>query len=211
MKNQFLFTIMTKMILFITIFLMIQSCNKDGNDKINNELSQDIQNLVSPDILAAIEDLGIIINRGTNPPIIENSYFCSPFVLKITSDPNDSFNPGYRFADYKVRFHNQDNQKLKLSLDYKNGPENGSGIGSFISGENNKFSIFSSLTSQHTNGSEASFILVISGTLDNGGVKDFYLANFMLNDYGDPTDVWMEEGQGRIIYDSDGFSEETTF
>lgn len=33
----------------------------------------------------------------------------------------------------------------------------------------------------------------------------------MLEDYGDATNTWMEEGVGRIIYDADFISEQEPF
>ena len=49
---------------------------------------------------------------------------------------------------------------------------------------------------------------VISGTLASDGIKKLYFANFMLDNNGNPNGYWIQDGEGRVIIDSDAFSEE---
>jgi len=81
------------------------------------------------------------INKGTKPPDVRNIYTASPFILKATNVPN-AIAIGKVFADYKVRFFDQDNDKPTIKLDYVNGPESGTGIGGFVSGNGSDFSLF---------------------------------------------------------------------
>ena len=147
--------------------------------------------------------MGMPINGGETPPNIENAYIGSPFVLKASNISTDEI--GHTYSDYYVKFYNQNNSKLTIEMNYKNGPETGTGIGSYIVGEGNKFSVFVEVTAE-ANGSKAKLIHVISGELTEEGINNLYFANFMLDNNGNETGYWIENGQGRVIYDSDGFS-----
>lgn len=194
--------------LILLLFALFSSCEQEEEmtprlDE--NGLTRDITDLVPQYILDEMERLGMPINSGGNPPNIEDTYFATPFILENSNRPGE--NPGLRFADYKVTFSGQDNSALTIMVDYQNGPESGTGLGSFIVGNDCKFSVFVELNSIHSGGSNAKSIQVISGNLVNNGIEDFYVANFMVDDFGDPQNVWIENGEGRIIADQDRFSE----
>jgi len=121
-----------------TFSIVFTSCKKDGETL---DLSKDIQNIVPDSTLNKIIALGMPINKGTKPPDVRNIFKASPFILKATNVPND-FAIGKVFADYNVRFFDQDNDKLTIKLDYVNGPESGTGIGGFVSGNGSDFSLF---------------------------------------------------------------------
>ena len=166
-------------------------------------LSKDIKNIVPESTLTKITDLGMPIHKGEKPTTLTNYYKASPFILKSSNIPAD--NIGRSFADYNFRLYDQDNANLSIKLDYLNGPESGTGLGGFISGSGNDFSVFVKVHSK-SSGTEADLIHIISGTITTNGIKDLYFANFMLNNNGNPGSVWIENEQGRIIYDSDGMS-----
>jgi hypothetical protein len=85
-----------------------------------------------------------------------------------------------------------------------NGPESGTGLGGFISGDGNSFSVFVKVHAFSSN-YPADVIHVLSGKISNGGISNLYFANFMLNNFGNTT-YWMGNGKGRVLYDSDNFS-----
>jgi hypothetical protein len=183
-----------------TYSFLITSCKKD--EKL--VLSKEIQNIVPDSTLNKIISLGMPVNKGTNPPELINIFKVSPFTLKATNVKND-FAIGYKFADYKFRLYDQDNEKLTIKLDYVNGPETGTGFGGFMSGNGNDFSVFVKVHSLNGN-NQAEILQIISGTITADGIKNFYLSNFMLDNYGNPNHVWIDEETGRVIYDSDGVS-----
>ena len=168
------------------------------------ELSKEIKNIVPDSTLTKITDLGMPVNKGKKPTNLESIYKVYPLTLKASNIPND-YSTGYVFADYKFRLYDQDNENLTIKLDYVSGSETGTGLGGFISGDGNDFSVFVNVHSV-SQGQQADVLHIISGTITEDGIKDFYFSNFMLNDYGDPSDVWMENEQGRVFYDSDGIS-----
>jgi hypothetical protein len=204
------FTIRFFSIVFALSVVFI-GCKKDKKDEKNkvqdNGLTAEINNLVPESILNVMVSLGMPVNGGGTPPNIAASYLASPFVLKESNIPNDF--PGFVFANYRVTFYDQNSDNLSIKMNYLNGPESGTGLGGYIVGTNNSFTVFAEVNSTYS-GYEARLVQVISGTLTPTGIEDFYYANFMLDNFGNPGGVWIGNGEGRVIYDSDGFSEKVT-
>ncbi len=196
-------------LIFVVVSMFSVGCEEENKDsKVEaNGLTKKINDFVSEEILGNMKKMGMHINTGDTPPSINGSYLVSPFILLKSNRPSD--NEGKKFSDYKVKFYNQDNENLEVAIDYVNGPEKGNGIGAFIVGNNNKFTVFVEMTS-HSKGATAKLVQVLSGEIADNGIKNFYYSNFMIDNNGN-TDVWMKNGEGRVIYDSDGFSPKTSF
>jgi hypothetical protein len=192
---------------FLLVFLSfgIISCEEDEENQNDEELSQDIQNLIPDSTFNTMIDLGMDINYGKNPPDLERAFIATPFVLDSSNIESDY--PGMQFSDYKFKFYNQDNENLTIEVDYVNGPESGTGIGGFISGNDKNFTVFAEIKS-YAYEDTVDMVHVISGKIVSDGIENLEFANFMLNNYGNSAGYWIENGQGRIIYDEDGFSEE---
>ena len=78
----------------------------------------------------------------------------------------------------------------------------------FTVGNNNKFTIFVDIQNvKEGTTSKADLVYVISGEYSAEGISNLYYANFMLNDYGDVNNIYIGNGQGRVIHDADGLSE----
>jgi hypothetical protein len=192
--------------LILSSILMLSSCKKEDNTPEVNEdgLTRDVTDLVPKEILDEMEDLGLPIYGGIDPPNIEGRFVASPFILLASNRQSDI--PGYQFQDYYVTFKEQNDRELTIMMDYENGSEMGNGLGSFIVGDGNRFSVFVEVISEN-NGETASVVNVISGELSETGINDLYFANFMLDNRGNPSGYWIEEGEGRVAFDSDGVSE----
>jgi hypothetical protein len=204
---------------FIVLILSLSLCNgclldehKDVVPECEiqaNGLSRAINDLVPDKVLQQMITLGMLINGGGSPPIIETStYKLSPAILLSSNIPKDPI--GGQFDDVIVTFSQQNLKKLNITVDYINGNGTGKGIGSFVAGEGNKFSIFSQVDSENVTqapGIKAKTVFVFSGTLTPTGIQDFHTALFMVDDAGDPAGIWIEIGQGRVSKDGDGFSE----
>ena len=198
--------LLTGCIALAAFSLFFASCKKDETTKKDEKpaLSKDIQNIVPDSTLNKIIALGMPINKGTKPTSLTNIYLATPFLLKASNVPQD-YAIGYKFTDYRVRLYDQDNDKLTIKLDYKSGPESGKGIGGFLSGNGNDFSLFVKVLSFNS-GDSAQNIQIISGTITPEGIKNFHFANFMIDNYGNPHGKWIGNETGRIIYDSDSIS-----
>lgn len=183
--------------------LFIFSCKKNSDD--NPDTPRKIQDLIPDSILNKMKTLGMPIYNGSTPPDIQRIYLVTPFGLAATNIPNDR-TIGSLFADYSVKFYSQDNGKLSVKVDYKNGPESGTGLGSIISGSDSMFTVAAKITGLHNNSDSASLVQVISGTLTSGAIHNIRVAFFMLNNYGNASGYWIQSGQGRILNDVDGNS-----
>lgn len=189
---------------FLTL-LVLASCSKDEHECDSRGLTSEITDLVPEAILDTLDKYGFDIHGGMNPPDVSGSFVASPFVLEASNVPGDPI--GQSLLDYFVTFDNVDLDDLELSLTYENGPETGSGIGSYLVGEGNKFSVFLKVDVTHTSGNHAEAITVISGAMSNDGIKDFRAAVFLIEDFNDPGNYFIEIGQGRILRDGDGLAE----
>ena len=202
--------------LYYTLLLLLlvsPGCQEDDDGQADVDadgLTPGIRNLIPPEILEKMEALGMPIYGGQNPPLLEGTYTVSPFVIEASSHPNDFI--GQRLSDYTVTFREQDNENLTIVVDYVNGPEAGAGVGGFIVGEGCNFTVVADIDSVRLRGGVAQASYVLSGTLLDdeaalgGGIFKFRLANLMIDDNGDPNNVFIEEGEGRVVVDKDGYS-----
>ncbi|MCU0445534.1 MAG: hypothetical protein MUE85_11515 [Microscillaceae bacterium] len=197
-------------LLFLGLAFQFQSCKKDDEEVDPDGLIQAINDIVPDTTLNQMIALGMPINRGTTPPSLDKIYKASPFVLVKSNIPNDR-PVGSLFADYKFKFYDYDASKFSVKIDAREGNiSTSTGIGSFVSGEGNKFTIFAKIFSSSTNGNKSDLLVVMSGEKTTTGIKDFYYSLYMLNDYGDPNNDLIEKGQMRVIKDSDGNSPEVS-
>ncbi len=190
------------------LLIFLFSCSEDNNPTSlveDNGLTREINEMVPDSILEAIDTLGMPIYRGGNPPSVEGSYLCTPFKLINSNRSGDYI--GQIYADYYVKLYDQNNKDLTISMDYENGPEQGTGIGGFIVGDNGNFSVFSRLTVV-VYGDTAYILNLISGTLHNDGIKDFHLALVMLDNQGNPNGYYINNGDARIFKDDDNMADE---
>jgi hypothetical protein len=170
-------------------------------------LTEDVQNLIPPDILAAIEDLGITINEGKNPPNIEGTYYVSS--LEIVRSTAGSIAEQW---DKYVTFSGQDNTALTINADYTMQTNNSSfpftskGPGSYLVGEGNKFTVVVDGTREQ-GGYTAKTVEIFSGEISETGIINYHWAVMMIENNGNPLGVWIQNSTGYAKKDSDGFSE----
>ncbi len=187
--------------------LVFSSCLKDGTETFvlpASEKGHEINEIVPPDILVVIENLGMPVYTGGNPPFVEGTFLVSPYVLDTSNIAND-FEVGHEFSDLYLTFSKQNNDDLSITLDYVQGGSTGSGLGGFIIGNNGFFSVFSEMIVVD-DGHSFEMARLISGELTNAGIRNYYNAIFMIDDHGDPNGTLIENGKGRLLYDKDGMS-----
>ena len=181
-----------------------------GNQLIANGLTADINNLVPQSIIDEMKRLGMPINTGVTPPTLNGVYNVAPFILVNSNIVND-YAIGTLFQDMHIQFSQQDNSRLTLRVDYVNlwagiVYSSGYGVASFIVGSGKTFTVFVKVLDTRTSGETADLVYVLSGSVEANSISNFYFANFMLDNHG-YTSVYMKNGEGRVIYDSDGVSE----
>lgn len=196
-----------KLLCYALILCFTFSSCSDDEDSGTSEFDgsiESVEDFFNPEVIDAFQELGFTINTGNNPPqILEGSYLASPFVLQESSVTGD--NIGSTFSNYIFEFSNQNNGTLTIDFVGSASIQEDIGYGSFISGSNDSFSVFLKITSTYQ-GATAEFAYAMSGKVTEGGIMDYEFINLMLDDNGDPQDVWIENNTGRLLIDSDGFS-----
>ena len=174
---------------------------------IEERITDDIYNIIPKDIIDEMESLGQPINGGNTPPAINGTYKISPVVLKA-SNFNDGFPIGHVFADTYLTLSEQNNGNLTVKLKKAHGTEESEGVGAYIIGQNEDFTVFVEFNTTDLNtGIKTKTVEIYSGTMTSSGIKNCFYSLVMTNDGGDPYNTYIDIGQGRLIWDSDGFSE----
>ncbi|MDR2764026.1 MAG: hypothetical protein LBB90_03240 [Tannerella sp.] len=168
-------------------------------------ITEEINKIVPKEIQDGMQDLGLPVYGGGTPPSIAGTYKIAPLVLK-KSNFWDSYSAGHRFNDMYITFSEQNNSDLTVKVVTNQENVTGEGTGAYIVGEGDKFTVFVEVTSYKNGKFRAKTAEIYSGILTSTGIKNLYYALVMLDDSGDPGEV-IEVGQGRLFYDSDGFSE----
>ncbi|MEX0289241.1 MAG: hypothetical protein AB3N14_09010 [Flavobacteriaceae bacterium] len=166
---------------------------------------EEVKDYYTVEFVDAMEDIGFEINLGNNPPNLEGSYLISPFILEVSTIEADSTAIGGQFQDYLATFSNQDNDNLTIDLSGVQADQTDDGEGSFITGANGKFTVYTKTTSSAGN-SEAQTAVSISGTLSPNGILNLQFFGAMLDDHGDPENIFIENNTGRLLVDGDDFS-----
>lgn len=196
------------LLLPMALLFLFTGCDSEEDVSPSDGLSEDIKELVPEDVLKEMEEVGINIHRGDNPPSFEGTYRASPFVLENSNIPEDQNHLGHVFGDMVITFSNQNNASLTARLEFEQGSADAEGVGGYISGDADSFTFFGETDAVQGNGVVTRFVNVISATKTSDGLRNFQFGFFMLDDGGDPDDNIIEVGQGRKIVDGDGFSPE---
>jgi hypothetical protein len=195
----------------LAILLGTSSCKK--KDVAPDGLSQDIRNFVPDSTLNQLKAMGFSLYEGRNPPDLEGIYLATPRTLYSTSVPDDSYAPGTRFADQKLKVYGQDNQTLQASLDFKEfGIQGGQllgqslGAGAFLAGTDASFTLFIKsegylLFNDNLDTARYTLLDVYSGKRTSNGIQEFNNALLMLDDHGDPYDQLIPVNTGRLFKD----------
>ena len=161
---------------------------------------------VTAEMEEAIQKLNIPINRGIDPPAIEG-YYRMEAIFKATTNSAENSYLGRRWdTDLKLNFYDQKDLQVSLHgyevyADTDVLSVERSGVGTFITGENDKFSIF--MEESGVSGVYTSITLtVISGEVVRSGnqitgIKNILYA-FIMKDTGGRPDV-IAVGQGRVF------------
>jgi hypothetical protein len=175
----------------------------DDDDDDDNEIPDEVDDFLDDEDIEALEEAGLIIYPGDDPPDIEGSYYLDS--IEIAYDDLDLV---LNIADYTYTFYGQTN-KGKISMDYE-APEvndQATGVGAFISGRGDCFSIFIGVEGD-ANGCEYENPSIISGCLDNDGITGWENGFIMGEKSGDNCEMLVETGHRRIIEESDNLAVE---
>jgi hypothetical protein len=173
-------------------------------------LTKDIRNIIPDEYIETLKDFGFQVNGGNTPPNVEGCYLAG--VLELVAK---NFSAGVAFQkDMYLTFYEQNNEDLTVKVNYNLWSDHGTlgtstadvkGLGSFITGTGNKFTIFAE--SIRTDGnSTAKTVEVFSGEITANGIEDYQWAVIMI-DNGDGNDgKWIKNGHAYIKRARDGLA-----
>ncbi|WP_157585532.1 hypothetical protein [Runella zeae] len=200
-----IFTSVLAMFLLAINTLWLNGCKK--KDDPAPGLSQKIQNIVSQAALSDMKEKGMIINEGNTPPIVEGAFQVNPTVLLAPYGPNDSYKKGKVVRDFRIRLTNQKNGDVFYEEKEDNMTGSQSGTASFLSGNGNKFTLFSETTGV-SSGISIKQLVVISGEISGTGIKNFQYVFTITQKNGDETNTKLIPiNQARVFEDGNGLAE----
>lgn len=182
-------------LVFILIAGQFSSCKKKDVDPTVG-FSVAVQKVAPQATIDALRKLGMTINEGTTPPNVAGIFLESPTILMATF-ASDTRKVGLKALDYTYKFYDPSTDNSTIKVSYKTSAgDNATGLGSVVSGNGSKFTIFSELT---TNAGDV-FINIISGEMTSTGIKDWQ-DSFVRKTELENISIWK---------DGDGFSESKT-
>ena len=170
-----------------------------------------IDHVIPPEIKDEMEPY-ITIYEGSNPPNIEGVYLMSPDKLKY--DATFQFDIGHVFVDMYLRFYNQDMINNTIDYQEKQSRSEGTGTGCFISGEDDKFTVYFNVDEVYDYSKYKIYVkkaVVISGILTEDGIKDLEYAFVFVEKSDDPDNCLIDPGDFRVVMDGDGMGYKTTW
>jgi len=184
-------------------------CKKDENPPAVDEkgLTADIHKIIPEKYLEEMVKSGFVVHGGNTPPQIEGVYLANP--LELVANRTSSSKIAEHWDMY-VTYYAQNNKNLTIKADYRMDGDKGemtvSGQGGFIVGKDNKFTIFIDCTREQ-GGYKAKTVEVFSGEIAAGGISNYQWGVLMVEDNGDPLNIWIGNGEFYLKKDKDGFSE----
>jgi hypothetical protein len=178
--------------LVLGFVLFIASCGKKETVDPAVGFSAAVQKIAPQATIDALRKQGMTINEGTVPPNVTGIFLESPTILLATYT-GDTKKVGDKVVDYTYKFFEPSADNTTIKVSYKSSTGDATGLGSVVSGNGNKFTIFSELTSTLGN----VYINIISGEITSTGIKDWQ----------DSYVLKSELEKNRIWKDGDGFSE----
>jgi hypothetical protein len=192
----------------VLLILISFACKRKVNDPDPTKgFSAKIQQIVPQSIIDDLKTRGMPITEGTVPPNIEGIFISKPHTLVTPYGPEDDYKAGHEFADFIMRFSNQNTTDLSVQIETKNAGGVGTGVGGFIAGNGNKFTLFAELN--YVSGTvTAKQIRIFSGEITPNGIKDFY-TTILIKEKSDPAETLFPVGKSRILKDKDALADKT--
>lgn len=198
--------------LLIVFVFSVFSCGKDNatpNDGFKDDLSPEIKNILADSLVLQLEELGFKIHKGNQPPQVEGTYLASPLELMASYGFND-VDPGRLFNDYWFHIYEQNGDKAKIDYVGAGLSDQAIGNGSFISGNDNKFTLFSEFQAVYNDQMDYTAVSILTGEISEHGITDFQFAFVLTSKEGDENNlIFIPEGGIRTFFDNDFLAETT--
>lgn len=162
-----------------------------------------VNEFLSPENIDSLRERGLTIHTGLNPPDIQGNYYLNSLAESET---------GMGFLNYSYRFYNQTSD-LIINVSYisDGGHDTAEGIGAFIAGEDQKFSIFVEEEGSVDFGTHVAIFntaTIYSGIRTQDGMEDFQFGFIVTHKENDLNNQLMNVGDTRVIFEEDGLAEQ---
>ena len=162
-----------------------------------------VNDFLDPEDIDSLRDKGLSIHTGLNPPDIQGNYYM---------DSLTEIETGWKFINYSFRFFNQTSD-LKVNASYisEGGTDVAEGIGAFIAGNDQKFSVFVEEKGTVDFGTHVAVFntaTIYSGIKTHHGLEDFQFGFIVTHKENDLNNQLMNVGDTRVIYEADGLAEQ---
>ncbi|NBC03658.1 MAG: hypothetical protein GVY20_08150 [Bacteroidetes bacterium] len=168
-----------------------------------DDVPPEVNDFLTTEDIEILEDEGLKIYKGLNPPNIEGNYY---------ADSQEQENGNLVFMDYSYKFSNQTSD-LKIELNYQSENEQdiGEGFGAFIAGSGQTFSVY--LETQGRIEEDTHTVIfntasIYSGSKSPDGIKNFQHGFIVTHKENDKNNNYMNVGDSRVIYETDNLAEE---
>lgn len=170
-----------------------------------------VEQIIPEEIRVKMEPY-ITIYDGANPPNVEGCYYVDPLEDVYLEDYPDGSMENTNWASQWIKLANQDMYLNTIDMEELSatGTSYSAGMGSFIVGEGDNFSILFDAEGE-TDGIYTRTVTLLSGTKGDNGIYDLKYAFIMAEKGDDPEGHLMAEGVFRVFEDEDYFSEETAW
>ena len=155
---------------------------------------------------ALLEQVGLELHRGDEPPFIEGTYFLDSLLVAWDDDGFDGWNVVPTFVEFT-----QQRDDLSLSAaTWDDGSSSSSGMGGYVSGTGDCFSAYIEQT-YYTADDDCTVQMPIvwSGCMVDGDIEDFAMG-FIAVERSGPCHDTVQEGHRRLIVEDDGLAARVT-
>ena len=176
---------------FYTIELENTRCQKYIVD-----VPEEVNDFLNMDFIEILEGKGLQINNGLTPPNVTGNYFVDNWTNLET---------GTRYVNYSFQFVNQ-TAAFKIEVRTAAEFSDAHGVVAYISGEGQRFSVYSEQDHNINDGGHNVFIKtadIYSGKIIPGGILDFQNGFIVLEKENDIRDIFLNIGDSRVVYEAD--------
>lgn len=196
--------------LVFALILITLSCSSDDDNPQTEDIQQLVENFVTPELIQSLTDLGFTFRDGLEHPDISGDFLYTPVEMVSTNIVGDEDLVGQIFNDISFDISNLNPQARTFNVVVTEGfNTTAAPLNTFYSGEGNAFSAYIKIPLMADEDTTLIVLYAISGIITDEGVSNAELAIIMLDDNGDPTDSFIENGEGRRFIDGDGLAEKS--
>jgi len=207
---------------FIPLFFVFLGCGEHSFDNLSNMLDDYLKssssgndlslglvpNTVIPDDIKPVFERKMPIYSGITPPDISGKYVSSPNIIihSTLDEDRDSVLAGQRFADLYIAFTEKADKIYYREKQGESSYGNSDNVTVDVVGQGDNFTAYF-IEVGEAKGISFKTSVVISGTITDDGIKDFYYSFIMVEKGPDPQNLLVPVKTYRIFKDYDGLTE----